>query len=1200
MPTRIEYSSIFDTVLPSAYFKNISLLPSNQADSRTAAYVDNDIEYDFELNQFGKRVLGKKTLAFQGAGPQGQYLMVNAEVVLKDHMRRGNRLSWLDDERFLENLKLRVLLSRDPRTTEKLQKGKFSHDFIRRARQTTKVQEQVIDLKKRSTFSKKSVKMEKIGGKSVYCVQYVFSFNIPRLNPDHLAIFAHTFYDLNAHAQMVQSPATSKRRFLQSASTGALIIKDGKNNTGGHIFVLPNGKVWAGPIHHRDETGYMAGAHHSNNPHSRLVRKRVVNQIIKDYRLLDKVYGAKMLLVPFIEKSIGGPLNKTTESLNIEQKPSYISEPTYSFDRKNHLGFVFHMNFHKIVKEHSQFGNFINLADEETKQDVYSKSRITSFKVFRNRVLPGLSPNDIIDAGYEEKTSLIAEGGERAKGRLKTRKVTRPVQPNEVKSGKAIVGHSREVDLQFGDLLGIRSFAISDYDMSKKTDGLYSYTVEFEIEDGSRRYVSKSLKKLRKIRSMFTKFHNVAQRMENYDSATGYSFSQTFKDHMAERYPIPSEKDIVNLTKKKRNQHVRSSVVRAPWLNSVATYIDILFNTTTLDKDDAQALASFLVKIASPETGDLAGQAVFIELLENLELRLSRAMGATSSTLDTMDMYSKTAVHKGSTSKKSIHVSKTFAMVHDSNTQNDVGYEFFAGTLGPSSKQVGLQALTATQMSNRLVAEHRKYYSSRLADQEQATLFKEQGPESPGNYKKYINLEDAYYTFLTPSVVRVGENFNKKILKKGPSVWSPKSYLRMAMGILGSNPSSAGKQTTPPLVTEAGYDSGRPGAGSSAYSAGLLAKVAMATSAITIRHLPPRQPVATNTSTHDADDVPIPYVHDDFLDPIDYMGELTKFASDPIEDLSLDTEPLAIEQARNTADINSALSIGLAFDDMRGKQRRPNILQLAATRADNIIDASFGSEAEKEKYFKYLPNQIKSLYLSNDTRTNKNWFSLKRNFGRDILNSPEYYGVLYTNFQHINRIEVLVGFTKDDSGEPQVSSPIYEALNKSKFDTLKKEGRTFLCQMTPYGGDPVLKLKREAKMRLPEFNKNFIIRADKISERLKRLQKREQRRLAAERLEAEGGRSAIVRELYLERLNEYPEVNSTGFEFMKRAIGTIKDINGIPPEFVRTLVIEQPRIPTKVGTSFGKLSSRRKRRRGAAGTGPATTTTPGPTGTGGY
>jgi hypothetical protein len=154
--------------------------------------------------------------------------------------------------------------------------------------------------------------------------------------------------------------------------------------------------------------------------------------------------------------------------------------------------------------------------------------------------------------------------------------------------------------------------------------------------------------------------------------------------------------------------------------------------------------------------------------------------------------------------------------------------------------------------------------------------------------------------------------------------------------------------------------------------------------------------------------------------------------------------------------------------------------------------------------------------------------------------------------------------------------------------------------MVPHAGDTILNLKKNEKMRLPEYNKNFIIHADKISESFKRLQKREQRRLAAERLEAEGGRSAIIRELYIERLNEYPEVNSTGFEFMKRATGALKDIGGIPSEFIRTLVIEQPRIPTKVGTSFGKRSPRKKRRRSAAGTGPATTTTPSPTGTGDY
>ena len=1200
MPTRIEYSSIFNTVLPSAYFKKISLLPSTLADTRTAVHFDKNIEYDFELNQLGKKVLGKKTLAFQDTGPQGQYLMVNAEVVLKDQARHGHRLSWLDDKKLLKNLRLRVILSSDAEITKKFQEGRFLQDFIIRAKQTAKVQEQIIDLKKRSAFSKKETKMEMIGGKKVYCVYYTFSFKLARYNPDHLAIFAHTFYDLNAHARTMSAPTDSKRRFLQSPSTAASIIDNGSTNTKGRVFLLPNGKVWAGPVHHRKETGYMAGSSHSGSPHSTLTAKKVTNQVVRDYRLLDNLRAAKTLLVPFNKRSPREPKNKTSEALKIDRKPAYISEPIYSFDRQNHLGFVFHMNFHKIIKEHSQFGKFIDLSDEETKQDVYSKSRITNFKVFRNRVLSGLTPDQTIDAGYEEKSDLITEGGEKSSGKFKTKKITRPVQPNEETSGKIIVGASREVDLQFSQTAAIRSFSVSDYDMANKTDGFYSYSVEFEVEDGSYKYVEESLRKLRKMLNIFTEYSDVAQRPENYDPSSGYSLSQAFINLMNERYPIPSEENIVNLTKSKRNQFVRSSIIRSPWLNSIATYIDILFNTTTINKEEILRASLLLENMTSPSTGDLSGLGIFIDLLENLILQLVRALGPSSATLDEMDMYSKTAVYKGRTSRNLIHISKTFQKAHDSNLQNSVGYEFFAGDLGPSSRQIGLRALSATQMFNRLTAEHRKYYGSRPASEDRVVLATttETATTGMGTYEKYINLEDTYYTFLTPSMVRVGRGRYKKILKEDASVWEPKVYLKMVMRILGLNPPSTSRQSSTPLTVGSGYVPDRGYISKAVYGVGLMGKVSLANSSITLRHRP-MPPIETPgaATVYDSDDIPTPYHSDDFLDPIDYMGEGTKFVTDPIEDLSLNREPLSEEQARNTAAINSTLAVSLTLGN---ELARPPIEQLAPTRSDNIIVISFSDEAEKEKYFKELPNQIKSLYLSNDTRTNKNWMLHKEETGQDIMNSPEYFGVFYTNFQHINKIEVLVGFTKDDSGEPQVSSPIYEALNKSKFDTLKKEGRTFLCRMVPHAGDTILNLKKNEKMRLPEYNKNFIIHADKISESFKRLQKREQRRLAAERLEAEGGRSAIIRELYIERLNEYPEVNSTGFEFMKRATGALKDIGGIPSEFIRTLVIEQPRIPTKVGTSFGKRSPRKKRRRSAAGTGPATTTTPSPTGTGDY
>ena len=55
MATRVDFSSVFDTVLPNVYIRNVSLAHANLVDPRRGVEYDDDQNYIFEKNEFGKR-----------------------------------------------------------------------------------------------------------------------------------------------------------------------------------------------------------------------------------------------------------------------------------------------------------------------------------------------------------------------------------------------------------------------------------------------------------------------------------------------------------------------------------------------------------------------------------------------------------------------------------------------------------------------------------------------------------------------------------------------------------------------------------------------------------------------------------------------------------------------------------------------------------------------------------------------------------------------------------------------------------------------------------------------------------------------------------------------------------------------------------------------------------------------------------------
>jgi hypothetical protein len=304
------------------------------------------------------------------------------------------------------------------------------------------------------------------------------------------------------------------------------------------------------------------------------------------------------------------------------------------------------------------------------------------------------------------------------------------------------------------------------------------------------------------------------------------------------------------------------------------------------------------------------------------------------------------------------------------------------------------------------------------------------------------------------------------------------------------------------------------------------------------------------------------------VDPKEIIGESTSFATDKFETLepvtlipededeedmaefaSLFTKPLI------SSEENLFSTKGLSVKDFNPRNKD--------NRINKLID-KFDDSQKKTRFFKRIPNQIKSIFLGSRPKAQKNWFQTLRNTNQDLMTSPKYAGLYYYNYNHINSIEVLVGFEEDKDGNPLLSSPIYRPMSRRRLDRISKTGRPIVCRMMPYSFKP-MHIKKSKKLELPEFDRFFLIRPPRSADE----EEIEAPEEETEEIEEEEG-ATPEENIFVTRLTEYADMNSTGLAVLKRLVRRKKQQARIPPEFITTAFVTQPDLVSRVGTKFGE------------------------------
>ena len=88
-------------------------------------------------------------------------------------------------------------------------------------------------------------------------------------------------------------------------------------------------------------------------------------------------------------------------------------------------------------------------------------------------------------------------------------------------------------------------------------------------------------------------------------------------------YPIPNPSSILTGNKSARSQAVQNGIGQSPWLNSIAVYLDTLYNITDIRYSKVLKTSRLLQQLCDPVLGTVSGLEILMELIQKLEQQIS-------------------------------------------------------------------------------------------------------------------------------------------------------------------------------------------------------------------------------------------------------------------------------------------------------------------------------------------------------------------------------------------------------------------------------------------------------------------------------------------------------------------------------------------------------------------------------------------------
>ena len=944
-----------------------------------------------------------------------------------------------------------------------------------------------------------------------FSYEYIHDVN----NPKHLSFCVLSYLDLE---QMTNDFNIDFN--IATTPHGKLIyeqiIDNFKVNTKSFLYVNPvDNLIWAGPVHNvtsGDGTEQDEGMQHwktgfTETPDSfTVVRKVVANTKIQDFRVVERLEKLNFDL-SFLETQV---FNKglstkhlTNDKMDIVKQPAYFTPLYTSRDRSGNCRFMFGVDYYTLLLENTLFGKMWQPFDPSAFGNLKSNVRLINLKIKRRRVnnIPGASRlggfNILIEpfkTGYigeshistEEIVNTIAEGKDETQGISFTS--TSNLRENEIAfpdTGFTNLSH------------GVRFFSAIDREMPSITDGFYQYGVELEVIDNTVNYVLDRIGLLYSYYSMLCIYYEDAITPEAYDHKHN-RFRPAFTAKWAgTNFNVEVITNLLDVINRFRPSGAVAGAGGA---------------STVLSAGDA------LAAISSPANGTPRGINTLRKLVLDTCSKLAKMAGTSLKQFDdtphTDDQNfdavktPKQAAYKTTTSnKRRIKIDYWFPNSFDSDIPKNVGYDYLSlgqegAPFSEANQASGLWTLGGVQYKNRVAAEILKYFDTTIFNNDDFVMELQNGDDqiTPGD-----TPDTTGYTFFTPSHINLGPStaadtrqipfiplggdaFGLAIAAAGSLAMPPTPNLDTAAdlnidksswsmldgGVFLNDTKTLSYIATkimnynlggrlPPTNTTTNQETGRVNKKTSAKIKFNLNEIlAHQNCTAVVQKLEP--PVTT-------------IITDGYLDPA--YDTVDSYESN----LTPADEQFNVLEAEVGTTSQNYLFLALAYYFSRGcsggagdltqKDFNINFFNLNGEVGTIIpalmpqIDPVQGMKS-LIPIFMTLPNAIKSLLLFNRGHNRYDWNDATQN----LTSNANYKGSFALNYQNIKKVEVFVGFEKNDVGQLLINKGKWVPLDKNMFE--QNFNQKLLCRLATYKNE-AFGVKLPSCLELPVFHEYFVL-----------------------------------------------------------------------------------------------------------------------------
>jgi len=1055
----VNQSSVLGDLIPNVYIKKITLETSGDDNFDRNPHIDHEREPGKVRNPETGKVESVVLMPdYYKKSAEAEALVVNIDFVIKEKLNNSLVSSWFSEQDFIEYFKVKILQIETAGRLKRLLLGSFKVEDAKRYK--------IISVKDeigKTALNQLVFSIDNDGNK-VYDISFRTKFVVENSNPKFLAYVAVAYLDLASLAAKYKLDLKKgDEEEFQSRPAAELVIEDYDVAGKSYQFLDDTGTIWTGPVYQTDAGAWFAGF---DDQGSALEIREVINSKIQDFRNVKELERLQ-LDFSIIENRLFSPGRNikllTNDILGVECPRKSIGPFSLSRDNDGNCRFLFGVDFLSLVRDNVVLGPMLRDDNKEIldfvkiRQITVSRIRIAN----ENKGIP--DENGLTTFSKEEFPEPIISTGEQ--------------EPGKFVASSTETGALREIKLFQDSDSGMRFFTGIDKTMKDVTYGAYKYEAKFEIEDRTREFFTDELDELVLATNDLNQFLQTASMLDNFDPTLN-----RFKDS----FITEQEKMYAKRPKK------------APWSTAVNTYAKIM---SVMYENFDEQIIDFLYTIIHPRTSNVNGIRTMVQLIEKLSLELASLLKTTISgkagkwvpgqTQQSRDYVAT----RGKVAVKSFAVSGYSQDFFDSDIPKAVGYDFLSiKEIDTENNDDGLAVVSNLDFETRVEKETLKYFKSLTPDINLAT--------DVTTYTQDDKIENSKYSYLTPSKISLGAEKKMSLLDQGKKLFEPGAYEKLVPDIMafkalknspqiplgGFNISEVSKLTT-------GEQSAVHALTNLFSESGLIVE----TEVDTKKQAKENSLGSTSTPrTTDSQDV---------------LGKDSKFLTeDTLEENKANLNPEeSVRQypPKDAAAVLKSLSISILDNGSNEPLIRTKAIQEKKTKFNTLasldlknpanvldkaghnpilkgeVESGKVSKAENGKhvYVKTLPNQIKSVLLASisSAETTKNWYDEElcahTVCGDEPLNIPDNNFMFKLNYNVINRIEMLVGFERNETGLLLINKPRWKRLTAKLFEEVSK-GTNALCRLVPYTNRE-LGIVVPTSLDLNVYNQYFILSPEK-------------------------------------------------------------------------------------------------------------------------